>query len=329
MTTRLLNIARSGLPKETEIMDVYWRFAVDRQNIFFRRLHGEARPWTSDPILSKYKFTNAYRVLDRASQFLITDVIGDDMRTLSDTFFRIMLFKLFNKIETWQLLSAKLGDITYSPRLIDDIIAILSNALETCVTIYSAAYIMPTRSANYRHPRKHHNHLKLLALMMRDELPIKLSQTRTMQQGFHLLRSYPMIGDFLAYQFITDLNYSRLTNYSEMEFVVPGPGAKDGIRKCFRDLRGRSEADIIRHVCERQSDEFSRLGLEFKNLGMRPLQLIDCQNLFCEVAKYTRVSHPNTPGISGRTRIKQIFTPKDSIVKVALPKKWGININAN
>jgi hypothetical protein len=36
---------------------------------------------------------------------------------------------------------------------------------------------------------------------------------------------------------ITDLNYSGLTDFSEMEFVMPDPGAKDGIRKCFRDNR--------------------------------------------------------------------------------------------
>ena len=42
------------------------------------------------------------------------------------------------------------------------------------------------------------------------------------------LYQYPTIGDFLAYQYITDLNYSTLTNFTEMEFVVPGPGAKHG-----------------------------------------------------------------------------------------------------
>ena len=56
------------------------------------------------------------------------------------------------------------------------------------------------------------------------------------------------IGDFLAYQFATDLNYGNLTDFSEMEFVVPGPGALDGIRKCFSDLGGLTEADAIKAV---------------------------------------------------------------------------------
>ena len=38
---------------------------------------------------------------------------------------------------------------------------------------------------------------------------------------------------FLAYQYLIDLNYAAGLGFSEMDFVVPGPGARDGIRKCF------------------------------------------------------------------------------------------------
>lgn len=86
--------------------------------------------------------------------------------------------------------------------------------------------------------------------MMKDNVPERLTSLRRMQDGFELLRSYPMIGDFLAYQFMTDLNYSELINFSENEFVVPGPGAKYGIRKCFKDLGGLNEEEIIRFICE-------------------------------------------------------------------------------
>jgi hypothetical protein len=146
-----------------------------------------------------------------------------------------------------------------------------------------------------------------------------------MQHGFDALRAYSMVGDFLAYQFITDINYSELTNFSEMEFVVPGPGARDGIYKCFADLGGYSEADIIRLTTERQEEEFAQRGLAFRSLFGRPLQLIDCQNLFCEVAKYARVAHPEIAGLSGRTRIKQRYRPLGPAMRYWYPPKWGIN----
>ena len=59
----------------TVAYDTYWRFAAERQAIFFRRFAGAPAPWTDDPILQRYKFTNAYRASDRVSQYLIREVI--------------------------------------------------------------------------------------------------------------------------------------------------------------------------------------------------------------------------------------------------------------
>ena len=58
-----------------------------------------------------------------------------------------------------------------------------------------------------------------------------------------------MAGNFLGYQFVTDLNYSEICSFSEMEFVIPGPGALDGIHKCFTGLGGLNEVEIIRLGC--------------------------------------------------------------------------------
>src|SRR5207245_2645459 len=120
-------------------------------------------------------------------------------------------------------------------------------------------------------------------------------------------------------------NYSEVTNFSEMEFVVPGPGARDGIHKCFRDLERVRESDIIREVAEMQEAQFERLGLEFGTLWGRRLQLIDCQNLFCEISKYARVAYPNVEGTAGRTRIKQKYKAGGSPISFWYPPKWGIN----
>ena len=49
-------------------------------------------------------------------------------------------------------------------------------------------------------------------------------------------------------------------------------------------------------------------GFSFRGLNGRRLQLIDCQNLFCEVDKYARLAHPEITGYSGRSRIRQRFT---------------------
>jgi thymidylate kinase len=308
--------------KPTTVYDTYWRFAVERQNIFFRRQNLNSGPWTDDPILNEFKFTNTYRAADRVSQYLIRNVIYKGDQAFEEVFFRTILFKLFNRIGTWELLEKELGELSYAEFSIKAYDRVLSDAMARGSRIYSAAYIMPT--GGQRRP-KHQMHLDLLNRMMAESLPAKIESAKTMGQGFDLLVGYPTIGNFLAYQFITDLNYCASLSFSEMEFTIPGPGAMDGIRKCFTDLGGLSEAEIIKLVAERQHFEFDRLGLKFKTLWGRPLQLIDCQNIFCEVDKYSRVAHPEFSGKTGRTRIKQRFSPDSTPVEYWFPPKWGLN----
>jgi thymidylate kinase len=165
--------SRIAPAKPTIVLDSYWRFAAERQDVFFRRLLGAKRPWTADPIIDANKFTNAYRASDRVSQYLIRHVIyrADLPATPVETCFRILLFKLFNKIETWQLLEESFGSITYEDYNYPRYDQILSKALERGQRIYSAAYIMPPGGTAFGQTAKHQNHLRLLEMMMRDELP--------------------------------------------------------------------------------------------------------------------------------------------------------------
>jgi thymidylate kinase len=312
-----------AVPSDT--FDSYWRFAAERQSIFFLRMEVASPPWTTDPILATYKFTNAYRAEDRVSQYLIRHVIYEGDAAPEEVFFRIMLFKIFNRIGTWQLLQEALGEIVISTFSVDRYIAVLGEAQNKGTAIFSGAYMMPSGTRTFGDRIKHRNWLHLLELMLEDEVPQRIVEMPSMREAFYLLRSYPMLGDFLAYQYITDLNYSELTYFSEMEFTVPGPGARSGIRKCFTSLGGLNEADIIQMVSERQEEHFSRLGLTFRSLWGRPLQLIDCQNLFCEVDKYARVAHPNVQGIGDRIRIKQAFRPSEEPISYWFPPKWGVN----
>jgi len=311
--------------KTTPVFDTYWKFAAERQAIFFNRLYRKDGHLTDDAIMQTYKFTNAYRASDRVSQYLIRHVIYEGDQSPDEVFFRIILFKTFNKIETWKLLKDKAGEISFKGYDFNKYDNALSKAKDNGDSIYSAAYIMPSGSRSFGYKYKHRNHLKLFEKMMSDNLAKHIIKAKSMQTVFELLREYPMIGDFLAYQYAIDVNYSELTNFSENSFVMPGPGAKDGIRKCFADYGGLSEVDLIKGMVDRQDEEFSRLGINFQRLWGRPLQLIDCQNLFCEVDKYSRIAHPEIMGLSGRSRIKQKYRPTADPIEYFYPPKWKIN----
>jgi hypothetical protein len=306
----------------TPVFDTYWRFACERQDAFMRRVHGAPPPWSDDPVISRHRFTNAYRAADRVSQYLIRHVQYEADQGVDEIFFRTLVFKLFNRVETWQHLAGALGEVSAKNFQLARAEAALNRLHAGGKTVYSAAYIMP--SPAFGAERKHANHLRLVDHMMRDKAPWKIAGAKTMDAVFLLLRGYPSLGDFLAFQLAIDLNYSTITNFSEMDFVVAGPGARDGIRKCFGDVGGLSDADVIRAAADIADAEFSRLGLRFQDLWGRRLQLIDCQNLFCEVDKYARVVHPEFSGASGRTRIKQRFAPVPRPTPQWYPPKWKI-----
>src|SRR5215217_3160131 len=148
-----------------EVFDAYWHLAAERQAIFFRRLHGEPAPWSDDPILRTYKFCNAYRASDRVSQFLIREVIYRPGFSPEDAFLRIILFRLFSKIATWQLLEATHGPIGVRSFQPDALAATLEQALDRGETIYTNAFILAAIDA-FGHRRKHRNHFALIEKLL-------------------------------------------------------------------------------------------------------------------------------------------------------------------
>ncbi|MEU9213408.1 nucleotide kinase domain-containing protein [Streptomyces sp. NPDC048415] len=309
--------------QSTPVFDTYWRFASARQAVSEARLDSRPQPWTDDPILAGHRFTNCYRAADRVSQAVIGDVIYQGPQEWEDVFFRTLLFKIFNKESTWQLLTCAVGELrweTYDYQAYD---RVLSAAFAKGERLYSAAYIVPPPQLGEE--RKHRNHLRLLEMMMTTGAPGRVFEAATMREAYEVLLSYPALGPFLAYQYTIDLNYAPQLGFSEMDFVVPGPGARDGIRKCFGPAADGIEADVIRYMAASQHEHFARLQLPFAGLKGRPLQLIDCQNLFCEVDKYARVAHPEIAGISGRSRIKQAYRLDTAPLRAWFPPKWGLN----
>ena len=305
------------------VYDAYWRFAAERHSIFLRRLDGASSPWTDDPILREFKFCNVYRASDRVSQFLIRNVAyGEFASQLSadDVFLRIVLFRLFSKESTWDLLETATGGIQRSTFDVDRLGELLEQAKRRG-PIYTSAFIL---APDPRGRSKHRSHLAIVDSMFRDgTLPAALARANSLGEVYEALLAWPMIGPFLAYQIAIDLNYSEHLNFNEDEFTVPGPGALRGLRKVFSDFGGRTPAQLVHLMVENQESEFERLGLMFDGLFGRRLHAIDCQGLFCEVDKYSRAAFPELK--SERVRIKHRFGPSPLPLPLFYPPKWGIN----
>ncbi len=310
----------------TKLYPIFWEFAYKRQTIFRNRLEN-ASCVSSDPILSKYKFTNTYRVLDRTSQYLVKHIVNkSEGYSDSDLLFRILFFKTFNKIETWESVQSSIGDISWSSFDMGKYKSVFKNLVTRKNKVYSAAYIMPSGVSCYGSKIKYENHLKLLSDIMHDDAANKINHFKTMEDVFNYLLGFPMIGKFLAYQYCIDINYSRLTDFDENDFVVPGPGSIRGIRKAFGENGPKNGTEIIKSLTICQEEESIKMGFSFPGLSGRKLKQIDIQNLFCEFDKYTREyckeTHSGGKSLKS-TRIKQLFNRRQDSIEFEFPTKWG------
>lgn len=306
----------------------FWYWAAERMHMYRQRVAGDPPPWTADPVLQEWSFTNTYRVLDRTTQHLLAVQAAGPQAT-DQLFYRTLLFKVFNKPATWRLLSshcalcsAGSGPAWHGPAHHADLAAHLDGAHAAGTKLYGSAYIMQP-ALGWGHRTKHRNHMAMLARMMADHTPARIADAPTPEYAYELLCTYHGIGPFLAYQYMTDLGYAGAYPYREALFVRCGPGALDGIGKVFTDTGTLCPADVVHWATDTQEHWFDVHGLPWRPLaGVRRLQPIDVQNLFCEVGKYLRAH-----GVAGAygTRIKRRYTPNLPGLPAPLyPRHWDI-----
>ena len=181
---------------QREMLPMFYKFVCERHAIQQRRLAGLPAPWTHDELLAQYPFTNVFRVLDRNTQYILHRVIGEGPRDLQDSVFRVLLFRTFNKIETWELLESRLGDLTWKGFSY----AKYERVLADCdVALYNHAYIIPAPKLGY--DRNYQNHLALIEAMMTEgELAIDLPLCTHIKDAHAYLSQWPSMGDFTAMQ---------------------------------------------------------------------------------------------------------------------------------
>lgn len=315
--------AKLAEPIPSPLYAAIWRFAAKRHHIYLSRLEHANRPWTDDDVLSQYRFTNTFRAADRVSQYLI-DLAYHELKDADpdSLFLSVLLFKVFNRIDTWEAMVDAVG-LPEAATFDYGACGAALYEVRKQRAIYSAAYIMP--SAGGKGVSKHQTHLDLIRRMVKDGVPQRLQETQSLGKAYEVLLSYPSLGPFLAFQYAIDLNYTTLMSHKEDCFVVAGPGAIDGLSKCFESLGDYSVEDTIKWLVDRQGGEFERHGFEFDGLWGRPMKLIDMQNVLCEVSKYTRVTNPEVKGRAGRKRIKQRFSTAGPLPPPQFPPKWCIN----
>ena len=190
------------LPLNLSVLDTFLRFVYERHQIHCRRRDGLPRhEWTTDPVMARNKFANVFRVFDRGSQFIVTDVIPNGPQDRDEVMFRVLLFRCFGRVSTYQLLVEALeGPPTYAGFTVSRYEAILLPHWASGNPIYTNAYYIPTPAEVFQTRHPFQASLRLVSLMMRTGLPERLADSKHMRDAHTLICVYPSIGGFTGMQ---------------------------------------------------------------------------------------------------------------------------------
>lgn len=288
----------------------FFAFARERHSIYLKRAAGEPPPWTADPILAKYKFTNVFRELDRTTAWFrehVREPLRNDPRVL----FATVAFRWFNKIETAEyLLHVEHDPSWWEGSLFEDWdVDTAERRLRSALPkgpYVNGAYIIKTPDGmdklkgvlwcieQFRQREKG----EFAALMA--------TEKNSLQDCWAYLTQYPYLGDFMAYEVVTDLRHTYLLEHAPdiMTWANPGPGACRGYGRVTgegidRYDRGkeRDRKTVIKGMREllAMSRDPQHWPAEWPAWEMR-----EVEHVLCEEDKYLRAK-------LGEGKPKQLF----------------------
>lgn len=283
--------------------DEFFAFARERHAIWSRRHHlGQSGPWTDDPILKEYSFTNIYRELDKTTIWFRENIRDRYKDEPAAALFSTVAFRWFNRIETGQRLLDWDPDI-FHPDCWDPV-----NVAEVLLDHspwITAAYIIKTPDGK----NKLDGVLWCIENIRKDlgNLWWQLEKTG-MHHAWKVLLGYPYMGPFMAYEVITDLRYtSALDPWDRFEWANPGPGCRRGLARLhglenynrFNSTKTDELLEPMRELLSASKDEDT--WPYFAPVYSPPWEMREVEHTLCEWDKYERAR-------LGQGRPKQKFT---------------------
>jgi hypothetical protein len=278
-------------------------FIIKRHTIYLKKEAGEPSPWSDDPILNAYKFTNLYRELDRTTLWC-KDNVRDRFEDPRELALAITAFRWVNRIETGEAWFLKPTD----------------NSQETAWNMYlSTGNSRWLADAAYKHLghgpyvtgayiiKTPEGLSKLEGVLScidtaRIYMPLVVDAcfaNSTLRQVHDILRRVPYLGSFTAAQLIADMKHTKLLAQAtdHQTFTAIGPGSQKGLNAlCGRDI----DAPWHEHIWYETLMELrKKITPIFVERGWPVPDAQDVQNIACEYSKYVRGKSRN------RYRIKE------------------------
>ena len=265
-------------------------FVWEREAIRLARENGHAGPWTQDPVLLKYKFTNIRRRDDRVSKWIINEIINLNLRN-ENLWFSLLIARLINWPPTLaQLIYEDVIPCKPDEFDSDKFVTTIENCKGKSSKVYSGAYMVyPTKmdpGGNKSQAIAKH----IIGSVIQNSKSIRFAlwgqEDMLIERFVNAMTKSFGISTFMAGQVAADLTYARghLDQAEDLYSYAPiGPGSSRGLNYLLhRPAYGTWKQDQF-------NVELIKLHKAIKSeLEISDLTLHDVQNCMCEFSKYCR-----------------------------------------
>ncbi|EKE27561.1 MAG: hypothetical protein ACD_3C00192G0006 [uncultured bacterium (gcode 4)] len=271
-------------------LQLFYFFISERHNINKKKsILKLAPPWTDNPILKEFKFTNVFRDLDPGTRFVI-DELTPGVSTVENLIFNIIIYRLYNKIQTSRYLWIQ--DVrNFSRNSFEKKLREIKDSWEK---VFTNAFIV----SGYGFVSSEWDKVARTSRIIDDiskvipELTNRIEENKSSGFTFETIKSLPWIWDFLAYQICVDIGYARQDSYNEDVHVVAGPGCRRWLDRIWEDRGELSYEQCIAWLVDNQDVEFKKLWIDmwvlFDDREVKRLNLMAVENCLCEFSKYMK-----------------------------------------
>lgn len=271
----------------------YFAFINERHKIYLNRANGQPFPWTKDPILQQYSFTNVFRELDKVTVWIRKNWREPHMKD-PDLWFAMCVARQLNRIETLEEIGYPLP---WDPKRIKKI---LDRRMVRGDRVFTSAYLITGTLGGTKIDQVV---FKVLDRLATDPPPFKKGML--LEEAWSLLNGRTGFGEFLAYEVVTDLRHTPLLKNAKdiMLWANPGPGAMRGINRiCLLPHKPRRQLKYGQYI--EAMRELLLLSPKFRDEHVPPLEMRDIEHCLCEFDKYERAR-------LGQGRPKAKFIPPE------------------
>ena len=288
--------------------DAFFRYARARYEIFLKRKQGLPRPWSDDPIFQTKRFTNVFREDDKVTVWFRENV-RDPMRSRPEVMLATVVFRLTTRPEVgdaWFLKKLN-GSSAFDLFLCTGDVEMLKRAFIAYIGEPGLHHPVTTNAYNVFTPPgmpKLDGVLKMIHDFYRTpwiefaSRCLDRSGTMRLQDAFEFFKQPPFVGNFHAYEFVTDLRHTDLLrNAPDIDtWANIGQGSERGLARItgLREINGKGHL-VGRYPREQAVDEMKGILLLSREPSNWPRkwprwELRDVEHLLCEFDKYERIS---------------------------------------